>query len=102
MVNIKAVMQADAKITIKSIGANTIPGMLSNTNPVPKLYKCRFSRIISPMYIRNVMAAAAIDGIQTETNLLFPKRNEPIKTPTVTPKRIKKISGHMLNFRIGQ
>ena len=41
------------------------------------------------MYIRNVIKAAAIDGIQTETNLLFPKRNEPIKTPTVTPKRIK-------------
>jgi hypothetical protein len=41
------------------------------------------------MYIRNVITAAAIDGIQTEINLFFPKRNEPIKTPTVTPKRIK-------------
>ena len=74
---------------IKSIGAKTILGKLSNIIPEPKRYKCPLSRIISPIYIRNVMAEAAIDGTQTETSFRFLKRNEPTKTPTVTPKRIK-------------
>ena len=47
------------------------------------------SKIISPTYIRSVIADATIEGIQTETNFRFPKRNEPTNTPTVTPKRTK-------------
>ena len=75
----------------KSIGAKTIPDMLSKINPVPKLYKCPLSRIISPIYIRNVITEATIDGLQIETNFRFSKRNEPTNTPTVTPKRTKNI-----------
>ena len=83
-------MPPDA-ITIRiSAGAKTIPGMLLKTDPLPKLYKCPLSKIISPIYISSVIAPATIDGIQIETNLHLPKRKEPTNTPDVTPKRIKK------------
>ena len=68
-----------------------IPGILSKTNPVPKLYKCPFSKNISPRYIRSVIAEATIDGIQIETSFPFPKRSDPTNTPTVIPKRTKNI-----------
>ncbi len=73
----------------KSTGARIIPGMLLNIKPVPRLYKCPLSRIISPIYIRYVITEATIDGIQIETSFRVPKRNEPTNTPTVIPKRIK-------------
>lgn len=82
-------MQADARIIIKSIGAKAIPGKLLNINPMPKLYKCPFRRIISPIYIRNVIKEAAIDGRKIEMNFRFPKRNEPTNTPKFTPKMTK-------------
>ena len=82
-------MQPDTRITIKSISAKTIPGKLSNIIPEPKLYKCPFSSIISPIYIRNVIIEATIDGTQIETSFRFLKKNEPTNTPTVTPKSTK-------------
>ncbi len=88
-VNINAVMQPDNRIISKSIGAKTIPGKLSNIIPVPILYKCPLSSIISPIYIRSVIAEAAIEGTPTEITSRFPKRNEPVNTPNVTPKRTK-------------
>lgn len=66
-----------------------MPGMLSKINPVPKLYRCPCSRIISPTYIRNVIMEATSAGIPIETKFRFPKRNEPTYTPTVTPKIMK-------------
>lgn len=88
-VNINAVMQAAARIISRSIGAKTIPGKPLNINPVPKLYKCPLRRIISPIYIRNVIIEETIDGIHIEINFCFSKRNEPTNTPTVIPKRTK-------------
>lgn len=73
----------------KSIGAKTIAGKLSNIIPEPKLYKCPLSRIISPIYMRKVMAEATIAGIQIETSFRFPNKNEPVNTPAVKPKRTK-------------
>ena len=66
-----------------------MPGRLSNKKPFPNKYKCPLSRIISPIYIRNVITEATIDGIKIETGFRFSKRNEPTNTPAVTPKRIK-------------
>ena len=87
--NINAVMQAAARIISKSIGAKIIPGKALNMNPTLKRYKCPLRRIISPIYIRNVIIEAAIDGIHIEKNFRFSKGNEPTNTPQVTPKRIK-------------
>lgn len=39
--------------------------------------------------MRNVITAEETVGIQTDTNVFFSKRNEPMNTLTVTPKRIK-------------
>lgn len=88
---INAVTHPEATIINKSIGAKTIPGILLNIMPEPKLYKCPFSKNISPIYIRNVITEATIDGIQIETSFRFPKRNDPTNTPAVTPKRTKNI-----------
>ena len=88
-VKIKAVIHPDSKITSKSIGAKTIPGRLSNKNPEPRIYKCPLRRIISPIYISNVITDAEIAGIQTDMSFRFPKRNEPTNTPAVTPNRTK-------------
>ena len=85
-----AVMHPDNRITSKSIGAKTMPGKLSKIKPEPKIYKLPLSRNISAIYIRRVITAAKIAGIQVDTSFRFPKRNEPKKTPTVTPSRIKK------------
>ena len=69
-----------------------IPGILSNRNPVPKLYKCPWRRIISPTYIRVVIIADTIAEIPTVTNLRLPRRKEPTYIPTVTPKRMKNMA----------
>ena len=73
----------------RSTGANTMPGRLSKKKPVPKLYRCPFSKIISPMYIRKVMREAITAGSQRERSFLLPIKNEPTNTPTVTPRRTK-------------
>ena len=91
-VNINSVTHPDTTIINKSIGARTILGMLSNMNPSPKLYKCPFSRVISPIYIRSVITEETIAGIQIERNFRFFKRNEPTNTPVVTPKSTKNIA----------
>ena len=83
-------MHPDNRITNKSIGAKTMPGNPSKSKPEPKLYKFPLRRNISAIYIRNVIIEAEIAGIQIDTNLCFPKRNEPKNTPTVTPSKIKK------------
>ena len=85
-----AVMHPDNRITSKSIGAKTMPGKLSKIKPEPKIYKCPLSRNISAIYIRRVITADEIDGIQIDTSFRFPKRKEPRNTPTVTPSRMKK------------
>ena len=85
-----AVMHPDNRITSKSIGAKTMPGKLSKIKPEPKIYKWPLSRNISAIYIRRVITAAKIAGIQIDTSFRFPKRKEPRNTPTVTPSRMKK------------
>ncbi|MBR4021467.1 MAG: hypothetical protein IKI94_02515 [Ruminococcus sp.] len=80
---INAVTHPEATIINKSIGAKTIPGIQLNIVPEPKLYKYPFSKNISPIYIRNVITEATIDGIKIETSFRFSKRNEPTNTPTV-------------------
>ena len=67
-----------------------MPGKLSKIKPEPKIYKLPLSRNISAIYIRRVITAAKIAGIQIDTSFRFPKRNEPRNTPTVTPSRMKK------------
>ena len=88
-VKISAVKQQDNRITIRSIGAKTIPGKLSNKKPDPMLYKCPLRSTISPIYISSVITEAEIAGIQTDTSFRFPRRNDPTNTPAVTPNRIK-------------
>jgi hypothetical protein len=53
------------------IGATMIPGILSNRNPVPKLYKCPWRRIISPTYIRVVIIADTIAEILTAKAIII-------------------------------
>ena len=86
---ITAVMQPDAMIMNKSMGARTIPGMLLKRNPVPIRYKCPLSKIISPIYISSVIKEAIADGIHMDIDFCLSKRNEQTNTPTVTPNRIK-------------
>ena len=66
-----------------------MPGRPSKIKPEPKLYRCPLSKIISPMYIRSVITEATTAGIQTEIIFRFPNRNDPTKTPAVTPNRTK-------------
>ena len=85
----KPVINPERTITSESIGARIIPGMLPKRIPVPKRYTCPFSRTISAIYMTSVMADAITDGNQTERNCPFPKRNDPVNIPAVTPKRMK-------------
>ena len=82
-------MPPETAITAISTKDSTIFGRLVNKAPVPRLYKCPFNSIISPMYIKSVMAEAVTDGTSFSTALCFLRRNDPVKTPAVTPKRTK-------------
>ena len=86
-----AVIHPDNRITSKSIGAKTMPGNPSKSKPEPKLYKCPLRRIISPIYIKNVMTDVEIAGTQTDRSFRFSKRNEPTNTPAVIPNKTKNI-----------
>lgn len=68
-VNIVPVKQPDTTVINISIGATTISGMMLKINPVPRLYRCPYNKIISPIYISSVNIEATIDGTQIETNL---------------------------------
>lgn len=79
----------DKIITAKSTGAKgQLPTEVKNS-PRPNLNSFPSIITISPIYMTNVVADAAIDGIRHEKTGLLPYSKLPTYTPDVMPKRIK-------------
>lgn len=89
ILQIKAVIPPEMRMISKSIGAITIAPIPSKRNPEPKRYRCPLSKIISPAYIASVVTADMSAGSKIDSLLLLPRVNEPAKTPTVTPNKMK-------------